>query len=91
MLMKREWKEFQNAGLFWWINRSLHLFGWCLVFEEEEDGTITSVYPATTSYRGFSPEVEAEGFAKLTDEIYFNIDAMRSEIALNQEQSDAPK
>jgi hypothetical protein len=27
-LVETTWREFADAGLFWWINRGLHLFGW---------------------------------------------------------------
>ena len=68
--MKRKtWKEFQDSKLLWWVNRSLHLFGWAIVFQWEVDGTISDVYPARVTFRGFEEEVEEEGFAGLTRHI----------------------
>lgn len=26
---ERTWEEFIDSKLLWWVNRSLHLFGWC--------------------------------------------------------------
>lgn len=65
---EKTWKDFQEAGLFWWINRTLHLFGWSLVYEEH-DGEILKVYPAKTKWRGFERATEIEGFQKLTAHI----------------------
>lgn len=59
------WEDFQKAGLFWWINRSLHLFGWSLMFEENEAGKIERVYPVRSSWFGFPESIEADGFEKL--------------------------
>ena len=33
MLEPSSWQAFQDAGLIWWVNRGLHLFGWALVLE----------------------------------------------------------
>jgi len=67
-LNRRSWDEFRDSGLLWWVNRTLHLFGWALVLRWEGDpatGEPKEVYPARVSFRGFSPEIEDEGFAKL--------------------------
>lgn len=66
MIDKQSWKTFQDAGLLWWVNRGLHLFGWAIVFEQAKDGTITDVYPARVKFRGFSADVEEKGFKLLT-------------------------
>ena len=52
-MIKKTWKEFQECKLLWWVNRSLHIFGWAIVVEEQEDGTISNCYPARVVYRGF--------------------------------------
>lgn len=68
MLTESTWNEFQDAGLLWWINRMLHLFGWAIVFEQDEKtGEVNKVYPARTNFRGFPYDAEADGFRKLTD------------------------
>lgn len=66
---ERSWGEFTNAGLLWWVNRSLHLFGWAIVREEDDDGVIQRVYPARCRVRGFSPDAEDRGFERLTRHI----------------------
>ena len=63
---ERPWSEFQEAGLLWWINRSLHLFGWAIVVEMNDDGHIERAYPARCKFRGFAPEAETRGFRRLT-------------------------
>lgn len=66
---ERSWCDFTEAGLFWWVNRSLHLFGWAIVREEDDHGMILRVYPARCRVRGFSPDADARGFERLTRHI----------------------
>lgn len=66
MIDRRDWEEFRNTGLLWWVNRSLHLFGWALVFDYDEVMKLRTVYPARCKFRGFDDITEAEGFVKLT-------------------------
>ena len=49
MVEQRTWQEFREAKLLWWINRILHTFGWAIVLEQEEDGSISAAYPARRS------------------------------------------
>ncbi len=60
------WKAFREAGLLWWVNRSLHLFGWSIVLvADEATGEVFSAYPARTKWRGFSEEDERWGYEAL--------------------------
>ena len=61
MMEKKTWDEFAKSGLLWWINRTLHIFGWAIVFQS--DGI---VYPARVKYRGFCEVEEENGFQFLT-------------------------
>lgn len=69
------WDAFRKTGLLRFVNSFLHIFGWCLVFEfDEETGLVTRVYPARCSYDGFTRSEELN-FAKLrsfmdTDEFF---------------------
>lgn len=77
--VEASWAEFANAGLFWWVNRGLHLFGWVLVQEvvPGPDGdTILRVYPARCRYRGFPEDTEDEGFKKLTQHLKDNVEVL---------------
>lgn len=61
------WEEFRAAGLLWWLNRSLHLFGWAIVTNvDSESGKVLKAYPARIRVRGFARKDEEEGFEKLT-------------------------
>jgi len=80
MIERKGWKEFKETGLLWWINRSLHLFGWAIVFEEADDGTVITVYPARVKFRGFSEDVEEKGFENVTDYLKTSCNKLREEI-----------
>lgn len=69
MFSEVTWQEFADAGLFWWVNRVLHLFGWAIVHEQSDNGDIVRVYPARCRARGFDASVEAAGFEKLTNHL----------------------
>lgn len=65
----RAWREFQRAGMLWWVNRQLHLFGWALtlvVSGPSEDEAVVDAYPARTRFRGFDGDAEDRGFARLS-------------------------
>ena len=65
MIDRKTWQEFRETGLLWWINRILHTFGWAIVMDVEEDGSVTDVYPARVKFRGFDRSAEEEGFVRL--------------------------
>lgn len=56
MNKRMKWEQFQDAGLLWWVNRILHLFGWSIIFKQD-GGELIEVYPVRTSYRGFGEMV----------------------------------
>jgi len=56
----RSWEEFRDVGGFWFVNLLLHVFGWSLSFDEEEDGTISQVYPRRTTWVGFDEKTNEE-------------------------------
>lgn len=72
IMRKKTWNEFRDSKMLWFINRTIHLFGWAICVEII-DGDIVEVFPARVKYRGFSEESEAEGFATLTEHIRDNI------------------
>lgn len=79
MVQERTWKEFQEAGLLWFANRILHLFGWAVVIVQEKDGSISKVYPARVKFRGFYRDLEAQGFQKLSNYLEANIKELTKE------------
>lgn len=80
MLQRKTWTEFREAKMLWWINRMLHLFGWAIVLEQGDDGLIVEAYPARVKYRGFTEQVEAEGFAGLTEHLRANVGQLTHDI-----------
>jgi hypothetical protein len=92
MTEKRTWKEFRNAGLLWWINTQLHLFGWALVFEFDENQNIIEVYPARVKFRGFGEKQNTEGYQKVSQYLKDNIDEIKAEAeAKNSAESNYAK
>jgi hypothetical protein len=80
MIDKKTWKDFKDSGLLWFINTTLHLFGWVIVFEVDEDGIISEVYPARTNFRGFPAEVNDDGYIKLTNHLSDIISELKNDI-----------
>ncbi len=80
MLEKRTWDEFQSAGLLWFVNRFLHLFGWAIVVVVDDDDKVTECYPAYCKFRGFTETVEEAGFEKLTDHLADNIAKLQKDV-----------
>jgi hypothetical protein len=78
MITKKSWKEFRDAGLFWWINQQLHIFGWALV-ADFVDGEIVEVYPARVKFRGFSDNVVEEGYKKVSRYLKENVNELLKE------------
>lgn len=79
MLNKKSWEEFQNAGLLWFTNRMLHVFGWAIVFDYDENGKVISTYPARTKFRGFVENVEDKGFKKVSKWMKDNAEELLAE------------
>lgn len=78
MVTEKSWKEFRESGLLWFINQTLHLFGWALVMEFEGD-EIKRVYPARVKFRGFSEDVNADGYVKVSEYMKNNVDDLFKE------------
>ena len=72
MINKKEWKDFKDSGLFWWINSILHTFGWAIVFEYDDNKNISNVYPARVKFRGFDEKTNTEGYIKVSNFIKEN-------------------
>lgn len=75
---EKSWKEFRESGLLWMINSILHLFGWAIVYQVEND-EIKKVYPARVSYRGFDEKSNTEGYAKVSEYLVKNIEELSKE------------
>ncbi len=85
MVTPATWEEFRSAGLLWWVNRMLHLFGWAIVVEVPKDETgdgapISKCYPARVRFRGFGDASEEEGFIKTTEHLRDEMDRLIEEV-----------
>ena len=72
MVTEKSWEEFKETGLLWFINTTLQMFGWAIVFEYEDE-KLTRAYPARCKFRGFSEDVTSEGYFKVTKYLHDNI------------------
>lgn len=77
-MKEKSWEEFRNAGLLWAVNSILHLFGWAIVYETE-NGELQRVYPARVKYRGFDEKSNTEGYIKVSEYLYENIEELSKE------------
>ena len=83
---EKTWQEFYDSGLLWWVNRTLHLFGWAIcIVTDEVDGAekIIRAYPARTLYRGFDTDTEDTNFKRLTGYLSKNITVLEEEVNLD--------
>jgi hypothetical protein len=62
----QSWRELQDAGLLWYINSILHVFGYSIMLIQEESGKVLLARPEQVLYRGFPTEVNEENYRKLT-------------------------
>lgn len=86
-LERRTWRQFQEAGMVWFINRLLHIFGWAIVLEvdENDNSKIHDVYPARSRFRGFAADCEEEGFKRVTAYLRENLNELAADCELGDE------
>ena len=80
MLDQKTWEEFQSTGLLWLVNTFLHTFGWTLMAQVDDDGNIIGGVPCRTDYRGFTTDINDEGYLKVTDWLKENIDMLEGDV-----------
>ena len=66
MLEEQSIEEFRDAGLLLLTNQFLHIFGWALTVNIDENGKITKFYPAHCKFRGFDNKNTSEAYEKIT-------------------------
>jgi hypothetical protein len=79
MVKEKSWKEFRDFGLLWWINTILHMFGWAIVYNFNDNEEIVDVYPARVKFRGFQEKNVTEGYQKVSKYLQENIDDLVKE------------
>ena len=68
MLRSTDWNAFREAGMLWFVNRLLHVFGWTItVSVDDKTGVVIGVYPERVKYRGFARDREELGYRRVTE------------------------
>lgn len=78
VVREKSWNEFRDSGMLWMANTILQVFGWSVVVEED-NGNITSVYPARVKYRGFTHETNTKGYIKTANYMKENAEEILKE------------
>ncbi|MGE7305831.1 hypothetical protein AAXE64_27155 [Priestia megaterium] len=80
MIKKKSWEEFRESGIFWLMNGILHTFGWAIVLNyNKETNECIGAYPARVKFRGFSEDINTEGYKKVSTYLKENIDELHKE------------
>jgi hypothetical protein len=66
MTKEKSWQEFRDTGLAVIINQILHIFGWAIVFEVDDNNIATRCYPARVKYRGFTGDETDKAYLKVS-------------------------
>lgn len=78
MIERKSWDEFRGSGLLWFINSILHVFGWAIVIDVQ-NSVVTDAYPARVKFRGFSEDVQSDGYRKVSNYLEGNISEIAKE------------
>ena len=79
MITEKTWDEFRESGLLFYINQILHVFGWAIIVNVE-DNKVVSAYPARVKFRGFGERSIDDGYTKVTKYLKNNIDELMDEV-----------
>lgn len=71
---RKTWKEFRDSGFLWWINMILHTFGWAITVDVDNSGELIDCYPSRVRYRGFSENINSDGYKKISQYMSENAD-----------------
>ena len=82
MVNKKTWQEFRDTGLLLLVNQFLHIFGWAIVVEVDDDRIIAS-YPARVRFRGFDNQSCSNAYKKVSK--YMSENAAELEAEANEE------
>ena len=61
--------------MLWFINFVLHLFGWAIVLEIENN-QVKGAYPARCKFRGFDEKTNEQNYKKITLHLQNNINEL---------------
>lgn len=75
----KSWKEFRSTGLLLIINQLLHIFGWAIVMQTNDEGDVVNCFPARVKFRGFSNEDTSEAYLNISDYMEANASILKQE------------
>lgn len=78
MVNRKTWQEFKDTGMLWFTNMILHTFGWSIVCDIE-DGEVVNAYPARVAFRGFTEQINTDGYIKLSQYMSDNANVLLQE------------
>lgn len=82
-MKKKTWDEFRKSGLLWFVNSILHLFGWCICVEyNDNDNNLEraiGAHPYRCNFRGFREDLNTQGYKRVTEYLKNNIDELVKE------------
>ncbi len=59
------WETFRQTGMLWMVNRTLHIFGWSIVVEYDDNDKPLRAYPAQTEWKGFPRNVDDANYDRI--------------------------
>lgn len=78
-ITKYPWETFRKTGLLQLANQFLHIFGWAIVLEVDDNDKVTDVYPARCGFRGFTEESNSKAYQLVTTYMKDNAEELLSE------------
>lgn len=83
------WIEFRNSGFLWMINSILHMFGYAIVYNFDNNGKLTHVVPKRVKFRGFSEERNTTGYKQISQYMVDNAEQLLKEASDDPEDVNA--
>ena len=77
---RKSFKEFRETGLLLFVNQFLHIFGWALIVEVNENNEETDFYPARCKFRGFGEKNTTRAYQRVTKYLAQNIPDLLKDI-----------
>lgn len=63
----KDWQQFANDGMLWLVNMILHIFGWAIIYQyDNESQKLVTVFPARVDCRGFDCQINKTGYEKIS-------------------------
>lgn len=80
MITEKTWEEFKSCGFILFINQILHIFGWAICFEyDDNQENIINVYPARVKFRGFDNKNVSKSYEDLSKYMKDNAETLYKE------------